>query len=367
MKIRFLWLITAVFMLPTLVLAVAACGDGEAPSSTGVPTSVVTEVAQQPSLTPTDSGPTRTPSSTFRPTITAAPPSDTPPPNPTALPSNTPPPYEYVVKEGDTCGEIAIFYDVSTQAIEQANGLSSCRFISPGQRLVIPRPTLTPTPFGLDMTETAEYEALPPLLKDVTPYAIYEYCAVEEDTITSIAIKNGTTNRRLCELNPLPGGLDCRGCDFTDSVVGSCPNPPVITVGRCYRVPGPTYTPPPSSTPAGSPTITLTPTHLVPQPFYPANGAVVNASDVRLMWTQQSGVLQGEEHYLVMVIDETTNSVLLSIETVNTDYILPAELRPRRGEQRTLTWSVQIVVLQNDVLVPASGRSSTQRFVWQAP
>ncbi len=363
MHMRLIWLMIAFF-----VLVLVACNeDTNNPAPTIEPTIASTDVAVQPTDTPTQGGPTFTPSSTFRPTITAAPPSATSPPNPTAIPSDTPLPYEYVVKAGDTCGAIALFYNVSVQAIEQANNLSSCRLLSEGQRLTIPRPTLTPTPFGLDSTQTAVYEALPPLLKDVTPYAIYEYCAVEDDTITSIAIKNGTTNRRLCELNPLPGGLDCRGCDFSESSVGSCPNPPVITLGQCYQVPGPTYTPPPTNTPAGSPTITPTPTHIAPQPFYPTNGLLTSTSAVRLMWVQQSGVLLREELYLLTVIDEATDRVLLSIETTQTDFALPESLRPASGEQRALLWTVEIVVLQNDVPIPVSGRSSTQRFVWQAP
>lgn len=349
------------------MFAVAACGEEDSPPPTNMPTAQATDIAQQPTDTATPGGPTLTASPTFRPTATLAPPSATIPPNPTALPTDTPPPWDYVVQEGDTCGEIAVFYDVSVEAIEQANNLSSCRFISPGQRLTIPRPTLTPTPFGLDVTETAVYEALPPLLKDVTPFAIYEYCAVEEDTITSIAIKNGTTNRRLCELNPLPGGLDCRGCDFSESAVGSCPNPPLIGVGQCYQVPGPTYTPPPSATPAGSPTITATPTHIAPQPFYPTGGTMVTAAAIRLMWTPRSGVLLPNELYAVTVVDEATQTVVLSLETTRTDVNLPDNLRPASGQQITYVWSVQIVVLQGDVVVPVSGRSPTQRFVWQAP
>lgn len=363
MMMRLFWLIALGFG----VVLVACNEDDSNPAPTIEPTVVSTVVALQPSLTPTSGGPSLTPSSTFRPTVTPVPPSATLPPNPTAIPSETPLPYEYVVKEGDTCGEIAIFYDVNTQSIEQANGLTSCRILSPGQRLVIPRPTLTPTPFGLDATQTAIYEALPPLLKDVTPFAIYEYCAVEGDTLTSIAIQNGTTNRRVCELNGGPGGLDCRGCDFSQSSVGSCPNPPQIGIGQCLRVPGPTYTPPPSPTPQGSPTITPTPTHVAPQPFYPSQGTVVSSAAVRLMWVQSSGVLQPQEYYLLTVIDEGTNTVLVSVETRSTDYTLPEGFRPASGEQRSLLWSVEIVVVQNDVPVPVSGRSYTQQFVWQAP
>lgn len=366
MKKYFSWPKMALYVLSALAIMLAACGEDK-PIPTDEPTSVATEIGQQPSITPTPIGPTFTPSPTFRPTTTPLPPSPTQPPNPTALPTATPPPYEYVVKEGDTCGEIAIFYDVSVEAIEQANNLSSCRFISPGQRLIVPRPTLTPTPFGLDVTQTAVYNALPPLLKDVTPFAIYEYCAAEGDTITSIAILHGTTNRRLCELNPLPDGLDCRGCDFSESSVGSCPVPPVITVGKCYKVPGPTYTPLPTNTPQGTPTITPTPTHLPPQPFYPIHGEIINGTTVRLIWAQQSGPLQPQEQYLLTIFDEDTSTVVLAVETTRTEFTLPETLRPASGEQRTYTWQVEIVRLENDVLVPVSGRSPIQRFIWQAP
>lgn len=347
------------------LLLLVACGDDDSdPAPTTAPTIEPTAIVQGMTASPTPGGPTATPSATFRPTLTLAPPTNTAAANPTQLPSNTPEPWQYQVQAGDTCLQIALNYDVSVEAIEQANNLSSCRLISEGQVLVVPRPTLTPTPFGLELTATAFYERLAPGMRNVTPYALYEYCPEEGDTLTSIALTFGTTNQRICELNPLPDGLDCRGCDFSQSAVGSCPNPPQISVNRCYSVPGPTYTPTATETPFGEPSITPTPTHLPPQPFYPSNGQQIASTTLRLLWTHNSGQLQANEHYQIIVMDESSGEILLSRETTQTDLLLPASLAPAAGQQRNLSWSVQVVRIENDLPVPLSGQSTTQGFVW---
>lgn len=113
-----------------------------------------TPVGSQPSSTPTaaTTGPTATP----RPTSTPRPAT----PIPTATPTVTPTPIVYTVQSGDTLLKIALQFDISTEAIQEVNGIVDPRFLQIGQALIIPRgeqnqeatPTPTPTPFPLSIT-----------------------------------------------------------------------------------------------------------------------------------------------------------------------------------------------------------------------
>ncbi|MBC7263268.1 MAG: LysM peptidoglycan-binding domain-containing protein [Chloroflexi bacterium] len=63
---------------------------------------------------------------------------------PSATP--TPPPVIHIVREGDTLGAIALFYDTTIEAIVAANDLKSSDLIRVGQALVIAGARRTPTP-----------------------------------------------------------------------------------------------------------------------------------------------------------------------------------------------------------------------------
>ena len=72
----------------------------------------------------------------------------------------TPTPLIYSVQSGDTLLSIAIQFDRSTEAIQEANGIVDPRFLQIGQKLIIPPPdkspadlpTATPTPPPLVVT-----------------------------------------------------------------------------------------------------------------------------------------------------------------------------------------------------------------------
>lgn len=346
------------------VLLLAACGqDKKPPAPTSAPSDQPTIIGLA-TATPTLSGPTRTPSPTFPPVATQPPLASTQIPDTPLPPTPTPAPFEVVVQSGQTCMELALRYRVSVDAIRELNGLDSRCILQINQRLMIPHPTATPTPYGLDATQTAIYEALPPNMRQVTPFAIGTYCPVKDDTLTSISLKNDTTNQRICELNDGPGGLDCRGCDFSQSVVGYCPNPPQISLNQCYKVPAPTPTMTYTPTFTGMETTTPTPTYLPPQAIYPQNGAI-ETGRVRLAWVLPGGQLRDDETYIVQATDELTGEHLY-YETRDTTFNWPDEWIPSAGQQRQIIWSVQVAIRDmTGVFVPVSGRSLTKRFIWQ--
>jgi LysM repeat protein len=366
---RILW-----YLIPgiLLLLVVTACGGEDDPSpETREPTvQPTTEIAQIPSSTPTPSftpgGPSLTPSQTFPPTTTPRA-TDSPVPKATALPpTDVPAPFIHEVAENETCGGIAVRYGLDViggaAAIERANNIN-CRLLQQGQQLTVPRATGTPTPQGFDVTQTAITTALPPSLRDFQP-ALYEYCPVEDDTLTSIALRAGTTQQRICELNPLPDGIDCSGCDFSESAaVGFCPVPPVISQFNCLQVPGPTFTPTFTPTFSGSETATPTPTFAPPRQLQPAPGATMQGS-VMLAWLS-SGELKPDEYYQVSITDETSGNSLFDVVRSN-NYLMPATWQPAAGQSHTIRWKVEVVRRSSDGLYePISGRAMESTFIWQ--
>lgn len=362
------------YLLPGILLLfiVTACGSEDDPSrETQEPTvQPTTEIAIIPSSTPTvtftPGGPSLTPSQTFPPTITPRA-TDTLVPEATAPPpTEVPAPFLHEVAEGDTCGGIAVRYGLDlvggSAAIEQANNIN-CRSLQLGQRLTVPRATGTPTPQGFDVTQTAISTALPPSLRNFQP-ALYEYCPVEGDTLTSIALKAGTTQQRVCELNPLPNGIDCSGCDFSESAaVGFCPVPPLISENNCLQVPGPTFTPTFTPTFSGSETVTPTPTFAPPRQLQPVAGATMRGS-VMLAWLS-SGELRSDEFYQVSITDDTSGESLFEVVRSN-NYLIPTTWQPAAGQSRTIRWKVEVVRRNSEGLyVPISGRAMESTFVWQ--
>ncbi|MBN1640111.1 MAG: LysM peptidoglycan-binding domain-containing protein [Anaerolineae bacterium] len=87
-------------------------------------------------------------------------------PLPTATPTATPTPVIHVVQQGDLLLHIASQYDVSMQAIIDANQIANPHSLTVGARLIIPRseeelrallPTATPTPMPLDVRGVGFY------------------------------------------------------------------------------------------------------------------------------------------------------------------------------------------------------------------
>jgi murein DD-endopeptidase MepM/ murein hydrolase activator NlpD len=101
-----------------------------------------------------------TEAATRRPTATPAPYT----PAPTATPTVTPTPIIYTIRGGDSLLAIAGQYDITVQALQEANGITDPRYLQVGQELVIPRPvaqagdqtpTVTPTPLPFSVENVA--------------------------------------------------------------------------------------------------------------------------------------------------------------------------------------------------------------------
>lgn len=80
-------------------------------------------------------------------------------------PAAGPTPFTYTVADGDTLGDIALAFDVSVQALREANDNLDPRSLQPGQTLLIPirgvsfrPPTATATPPELALADPACYE-----------------------------------------------------------------------------------------------------------------------------------------------------------------------------------------------------------------
>jgi len=93
---------------------------------------------------------TATPTHTPKPTSTPRPAT----PIATSTPTVTPTPVIYIIQSGDTLLDVAIRFDTTTEAIQEANGIVDPRLLQIGQELIIPPPegdpeepaTPTPTP-----------------------------------------------------------------------------------------------------------------------------------------------------------------------------------------------------------------------------
>ncbi|MCX6033334.1 MAG: FxLYD domain-containing protein [Chloroflexi bacterium] len=118
---------------------------------------VMTRVTPTPTATPTVG---LSPVATLRPTATPAPYT----PAPTATPTVTPTPIIYKIEPGDTLLAIAIKFGISTEGLQDTNGITDPRSLQIGQELIIPREEL----LKVAGTPTATPTALPFTVENVT-------------------------------------------------------------------------------------------------------------------------------------------------------------------------------------------------------
>jgi LysM repeat protein len=130
-----------------------------------------------------------------------------------ATPTPTPQPLTHVVQAGESLLAIAARYDLTVQAIVQANDLQNPDVVYIGQALIIPMPGAVTQPTGSPPTETVTH-------------------VVESgETLTSIASRYGVEIQAIVTANDL---------DSSD----------LIYVGQALKIPVPVE---PSPTPTATP------------------------------------------------------------------------------------------------------------------
>ncbi len=280
--------------------------------------------------------PVPSPTMTLTPTVTPTP----LPPTPTNTPLPTPTPLAYVVKKGDTCGSIALAFNVSIQSIILQNNLSSACTLYVGEKLLIPQPTPTPTPTPKATLSPADATAQ--ACEKIT------YTVQENDTLSGIAINYNVPIEAIRQYNGLVSNTVFAG--------------QTLIIPLCMRnpTPGPTATPTPP------------PPYPAPNLLIPVNGAVFTLADdtVALQWASV-GELRNNEAYQVTVEDLTADRGRKIVAYVtDTKYVVPASFRPAEPKPHIFRWWV-VTVRQvgtddegNPIWKPAGAQSESRVFSW---
>lgn len=267
---------------------------------------------------------------------------------PTATSTSTPeatwtplPPIEYTVASGDSCITIAAYYKVSVSSIIALNNLpAACDNLLIGKVLLIPQPTLTPSPQPSQTLSAAD-------ATDVSCEK-YDYIVKANDTLFGIAANFNVSAEAIKSYNGLP----------SDTVYEGLP----LIIPLCERLPtaGPTPTP------------TNPPPYPGPNLLLPADGAVFTTANdsVTLQWASVGTLLQNEA-FAVTVEDITEGKGRKLTEYVtDTKFIVPSSFRPVDSMPHALKWFV-ITVRQvgssadgKPIYEPAGAASASRTFIW---
>ncbi|MDX2075463.1 MAG: LysM peptidoglycan-binding domain-containing protein [bacterium] len=355
-KSKFFMLILLILLASLLV----ACGANEdsTPTAPAVVQEPINPLPQVTDVTPTL---TVTSSATVQPSPqpTSTEPPITPTQTETSLPSETPiptateGPWVYTIKEGDSL--ITIIqqepFNYRTQdvfrEIVRLNNLISADILPPaGQTILIPRPTITPTPqndIGVTTNNTSG-ATMPPMRPNVNlaPWEqVGQYTIQLGDSLVSIAEQFSISLGQISQLN---ADISFIGCNF-DLPAGGPNCNPFIREGQVINVLVPTATMTLTPTPSGLETATMTPTFNAPMQVSPPNGGIA-AGLVTLQWVTV-GVLRPEEQYLIQVVDNTSGTTWTGI-TKQTTLRLPEELIPNDGQQHLITWTISVAQVNSD-------------------
>jgi len=263
------------------------------------------------------------------------------------LPTPTPPPpLEYTVRDGDTCGGIALRFGVPLATLIAANNLDpNLCLIRVGDRLVIPLPTPTPDP-------NATLVVNPPPAADRPAQIVYT--VQTGDTCSGIAQKINVPLEILVAQNNLDANC-------------------LIRAGQVLTVIFATPTPFQSPTPIVAQTPTPRVGYDAPIVIAPANGAQISEAQraVTLQWLTV-GLLGSEEWYVVQV--QPTGAITVPIfETKATSLKITQDILGERGESE-IVWWVQVKRLMGvdpltnqRVYVELSPPSAARAFVWRRP
>jgi len=255
--------------------------------------------------------PTPTASPTVTTTITLTPTASL---TPTTVPSFTPlPPNEYIVKANDLCSSIAYTFDVSINSIILLNNLSADCSLSVDQVLLIPQPTLTPSP--MPSATLSEVESTEDACEKL------DYTVAENDTLSSIAYNYDISIDNIKEYNGLTSDVVYQG--------------QLLTLPLCRRNP----------TPGPTPTATLPPPYPAASLLLPANGTIYMALNdtITLQWAAV-GTLRENEMYQVTIEDITDGTGRKLVDYVSdTKYIIPESFRPTDDRPHIIEWSIMPV------------------------
>lgn len=286
-------------------------------------------------IAPPEQTATASPSPTFEqsptPTLTAT-------PQPTFTPL---PPIEYQIRANDSCGYIAILFDVTVRSIADLNKLPpDCGILSVGQTILVPQPTPTATPLATSTISANQATQ--------AACGTLDYRVGDNDTLSAIAANYNISVETLKAYNGLTSNNIYSG--------------QVITIPLCERLPtaGPTPTP------------TNPPPYSAANLLLPADGAIFTGVNdtVTLQWSAIGGLSQTES-YAIIVEDLTEGQGKKLVDyTADTKYIVPATFRPAGNSPHIIRWWVQPVRQSgateagDTIWVPAGAQSSPRVFVW---
>jgi hypothetical protein len=346
---------------PTVIPTITATAPV---SSTPLPTS-----SPVLSLTPVPTLP-QAPSATFRPLISVTPaPTTLAMVQATSTPVPTLGPICITAKANDTVFSLLFqsgYNDTSAApAFRQLNNMApNSNIITAGEKYCVPRQTATPTPPNYEQTQTSQNAFLP----TAGPQVYTEYIVQPNDTTIQIEINTGVALSLMCRLNPLPGGLNCAGCDLSAPIFqAKCRV--LVVVGQHIKIPGPTPTPTITPTLSGSETATATPVYSAPHPLFPGSGAAINTDggQIRLEWLPTRGLLQPDEVYLILLTDMAADGTPRNFQfsTQATSLLIPITTLPADSGAHQVLWLVGVARLAADgSAILISDRSAPQQFTW---
>ncbi|HMN11001.1 MAG TPA: LysM peptidoglycan-binding domain-containing protein [Bellilinea sp.] len=299
----------------------------------------------KPSSAPTEATVTAT-ATAATPTIPLATPTITSSPLPEA--TWTPvPPIKITVQPGEFCANIAAQYQISLAVLMQQNALGADCALKPGQELIIPMPTLTPSPMPSQTVNASKATEISCEFAKVT---------VDENmTLYSLSLSYNVPMEAIQKYNNLSG---------TNVMYGMPLNIPL-----CER----------NATPGPTPTPTNPPPYQGPDLLLPADGTIfANGNDaISLQWAAVA--LHGtNEAYKVTVEDVTAGTGQQLVDYVtDTKFIVPVSFRPVDTVPHIIRWTVQVVRQSGStkdgepIYVPAGAVSYSRAFGWaggpQAP
>ena len=292
-------------------------------------------------------------------------------PTETPIPTETPGPWEYEIQQGDVLTLLIQrppfnyrTMDVLSEIVRINDNIPNADSLpGPGNIILSPRPTATPIPEGIELTqEIAATRRVD--LRGLPENTEFDCHIVQpgEVTVGIVEQYGGLTLELMSQLN---ADINFSGCNFEEPGGGPSCNP-VIREGQCILVPMPTPTPTLSPTPSGDETPTPTPTYPPARLISPPEGALVPPGILTLQWTSV-GVLQPGEYYLVEVVDTTAETIWNDV-TRSTNIRLPDSLIPSGGEAHQFTWNVSIATINEDgTFTRVQGIPLREgRFNWQS-